>query len=117
MVVLPEPFGPIRPSTSFSASANETRSTATSPPKRLLASLTCNAGPAAASGMADPQALQQRLEPCGHPLAGIPPGCAAADNVLDQADHAARNDVDDEQERHAEQQGGLRREFRRDELP
>ena len=36
IVVLPEPFGPIRPSTSFSASLNDIFSTATRPPKRLV---------------------------------------------------------------------------------
>src|SRR5262245_39706032 len=117
MVVLPEPFGPIRPSTSYSASAKETRSTATSPPKRLVTSLTCNAGLATASSMADPQSLQHSLEPSWYPLGGRRSGGAAAEQILDQADDAARNDVDDEQEGHAEQQRSLRREFRRDELP
>src|SRR3954464_8942587 len=36
IVVLPEPFGPISPSTSFFASSNDILSTATRPPKRLV---------------------------------------------------------------------------------
>jgi hypothetical protein len=43
-VVLPEPFGPIRPTTVFSATGKVTSLTATTPPNRLtIASIDSNA--------------------------------------------------------------------------
>src|SRR5512145_2319926 len=105
IVVLPEPFGPIRPSTSFSASSKETWSTAVKPPKRLLTSLTRNAVlsvPSAgeALGMTAPASLQHGLDPPEHAVDTRRCGrsAPARDHVLDQPDDAARNDIDDEQE-------------------
>ena len=40
VVLLPEPFGPIRPRISPCASSNETSLTAVNPPKRLVSRLT-----------------------------------------------------------------------------
>src|SRR5262245_27271785 len=114
MVVLPEPFGPIRPSTSFSASANDMLWTATSPPKRLVTSPTSKAV-ALASGIAALPAGEgaaYRSERCvigalqGH-ARGREPLVALAQAVFDQPDHAVGNEVHDQQECDAEQQGGL----------
>ena len=95
-VVLPEPLGPIRPSTSFSRTSKLSASTATRPPKRLVTA-------------------------CSSSDRCLRHGCRAArgrlERRLDAADHAVRNQVHDEQEGDAEQQHRLRREARRDHLP
>src|SRR5262245_29050616 len=106
MVVLPEPFGPISPSTSFSARSKDMPSTATRPPKRLLTPSTASAV-IARSGMAVAPALQQ----------GRDRTMASCHDVFDQADHAARDEIDDEQKAGAQQDGGLGRELGGDELP
>src|SRR5262245_30460235 len=107
MVVLPEPFGPISPSTSFSARSNEMPSTATRPPKRLLTPSTASAVIARCSGMAAFPALQQAADRA----------MAPRHEVFDQADHAARDEIDDEQKARAQQDRGLCRELGGDELP
>src|SRR5262245_18440103 len=124
MVVLPEPFGPISPSTSFSARANDMLWTATSPPKRLVTSPTSKAV-VLASGIAalsSGERAAYRGERCvvtalqGH-ARRRKPLMAMAQSVFDQADHAVGNEVHDQQERGAEQQGGLRRKLGGDQFP
>src|SRR4051812_32242473 len=105
IVVLPEPFGPISPSTSFFASSNDILSTATRPPKRLVTRSTRNAAvPGDASDIVRLPALKQTLHK-------IPPADASPHEVFEQPDHAARNEIDDEEKAYAQQHRGLRGEF------
>ena len=62
IVVLPEPFGPISPSTSFWASDNDILSTATRPPKRFVTPVAVSAAVVVTSSMRDvpPQHPRQR---------------------------------------------------------
>ena len=105
IVVLPEPFGPISPSTSFFESSNDILSTATRPPKRLVTPSTRNAAvPGDALGIVGLPALKQTLHKAQ-------PADAAAHQVFEQPDHAARNEIDDEEKAGAQQDRGLRGEF------
>src|SRR5579883_3038734 len=124
MVVLPDPFGPIRPSTSFSASLNDMLSTATRPPKRLVTPEAARAVAVPASGIVALLPLQQAADRPGYGVdrprrAGRRAGATrpAAQRVLDEAGNAARNYIDDEQEADAQEQRGLRGEIDRDQLP
>src|SRR6187549_2858302 len=97
MVVLPEPFGPISPSTSFFASSNDILSTATRPPKRLVTRSTRNAAvPGDALGIVGLPAPKQTLHKA-------PPAGATAHQVFEQPDHAARNEINDEEKACAQQ--------------
>src|SRR3954452_17794353 len=100
MVVLPEPFGPIRPSTSFSLSSNDIALTATRPPKRLVTCCTSRAM-RPASGIAALPAPTRKGAQVSHDGGEFRAG---AREIFDQADHAAWNKIDDEQEANPEQQ-------------
>src|SRR3972149_173016 len=77
-VVLPEPFGPIRPRISPSRTSKETALRAVKPPKRLVRPLTVSKGEVSEGAGEAPSKRDQRAangEEAGSGMTG--PGCAA----------------------------------------
>src|SRR5215831_7992509 len=91
-VVLPEPFGPIRPRISPAETESEKSLTATSPPKVLVSLSTSSSAPTASALPCAGSCREPRR-----------PACQQAATILDQSADAARQQVDDHHENEAEQ--------------
>src|SRR4029078_1257642 len=125
IVVLPEPFGPMRPKTSFSPSSKVMSSTAMRPRKCLVRPLALKAAAVEALDIValpplqnvahrSRRGIEDALQRTGSRSAELG---AAVHRILDQPYNAVRNDIDDEQEAHAQKQRGLIGEIDGDQLP